>query len=125
MSDSSSDGEDSSYRPSPSGSSRYIASAGMPPSSGCALLQALRGQVQAGQYPTTGGEYLEAIFTHREAVAAFPQGHHNCAVGFSDLAMELERRGMRPDREGDAEAVAAFRHEAWVIWEQSVVAGRP
>ncbi|KAI0941625.1 hypothetical protein AcW1_003471 [Taiwanofungus camphoratus] len=98
-----------------SASSKSTVTESEPPPCGCALLQAIRGQVCAGLYPTTGGEYLEAIFTHREVFCAFPQGHRTCALGFSDLAMDLEQRAARSDRDGDAEAVAAFRHEAWVI----------
>ena len=46
---------------------------------------------------------------------AYPQAHRDCALAFSDLADHLERREWRADREGDAEAVAAFRHEAAVV----------
>ncbi|KAI0919053.1 hypothetical protein AcW1_003471 [Taiwanofungus camphoratus] len=114
MSDSS-DTEDSICQSNQSASSKSTVTESEPPPCGCALLQAIRGQVCAGLYPTTGGEYLEAIFTHREVFCAFPQGHRTCALGFSDLAMDLEQRAARSDRDGDAEAVAAFRHEAWVI----------
>ncbi|OSC96510.1 hypothetical protein PYCCODRAFT_1441006 [Trametes coccinea BRFM310] len=92
-----------------------------PPPCGCAYLQALHGQIHAGSYATTGGDYLEAIFTHREAFYAYPPAHRGCAVGFSDLARDLEMRELswgkawRADWEGDSEAAAAFRHEAWVI----------
>ena len=82
---------------------------------GCELLQAIRAQLTSDRFPTTGGEYLEAIFTHREVFHAFPPGHRDCAVGFSDLASCLEKRSWRADRDADYEAVAAFRHEAWVI----------
>ena len=67
------------------------------------------------RFPTTGGEYLEAIFTHREVLHALPQRHRDCAVAFTDIASCLEKRGWRSDRDADYEAVAAFRHEAWVI----------
>ncbi|KAK0486250.1 hypothetical protein IW261DRAFT_788334 [Armillaria novae-zelandiae] len=80
---------------------------------GCAYLQAL--QAQLDSYPTTGGEYLEAIFTHREILACYPGAHQLCAQGFSDLAYALEQRAWRADREADTEAVVAFRHEAWMI----------
>ncbi|EPT00380.1 hypothetical protein FOMPIDRAFT_1036750 [Fomitopsis schrenkii] len=126
MSDAS-DTESSTYPPrSPSGSSNYTKTADAPPPCGCALLQWLRDQLEAGKYTTTGGDYLEIIFTHREAFHAFPDGHRTCAIGFSDIAADLERREVRPDREGDPEAAAAFRHEAWVIassgvWSQPVV----
>ncbi|KAI0663962.1 hypothetical protein C8Q70DRAFT_944019 [Cubamyces menziesii] len=88
-----------------------------PPPCGCAYLQALQGQIRAGSYATTGGDYLEAIFTHREAFFAFPPGHRGCALGFSELARDLEARDQawRADWDGDSEAAAAFRHEAWVI----------
>ncbi|TFK44918.1 hypothetical protein BDQ12DRAFT_673812 [Crucibulum laeve] len=80
---------------------------------GCAYLQTIRSQLD--NYPTTGGEYLEAIFTHREILLSFPAAHHQCARGFSDLAYMLEQRAWRADREADTEAVTAFRHEAWTI----------
>ncbi|KAJ3016967.1 hypothetical protein NUW54_g695 [Trametes sanguinea] len=35
--------------------------------------------IHAGSYATTGGDYLEAIFTHREAFYAYPPGHRGCA----------------------------------------------
>ena len=111
---------------SPSGSSNYTKTADAPPPCGCALLQWLRDQLAEGRYATTGGDYLEIIFTHREAFHAFPDGHRTCAIGFSDIAADLERREMRPDRESDPEAAAAFRHEAWVIassgvWSQPTI----
>jgi len=80
---------------------------------GCAYLQALRTQLD--HYPTTGGEYLEAIFTHREAFYSHPPGHRSCARGFSDIACAMEKRAWRADRDADAEAAVAFRYEAWVI----------
>ncbi|KAI0359576.1 hypothetical protein OH77DRAFT_1037838 [Trametes cingulata] len=134
MSDSS-DSEDSTYPPNPYPPSRTpsssSASAPQPqqPAAapcGCAYLQALHGQIRAGAYATTGGDYLEAIFTHREAFFAFPPAHQGCALGFSALAQDLESRRAadparaeaslwRADWDGDSEAAAAFRHEAWVI----------
>ncbi|PCH36540.1 hypothetical protein WOLCODRAFT_108823 [Wolfiporia cocos MD-104 SS10] len=112
----SSDTENTTYRQlAPLASSGYTAIAGERPPCGCALVQAIRGQMCTGGYPTTGGEYLETIFTHREALYTYPDGHRTCAIGFTDLAMDLERREMRADRDADAEAAAAFRHEAWVI----------
>ncbi|KAI9062437.1 hypothetical protein FKP32DRAFT_1593592 [Trametes sanguinea] len=124
MSDSS-DSEDSTYQPNPSKSQPTSSCSAdvpqPPPPCGCAYLQALHGQIHAGSYATTGGDYLEAIFTHREAFYAYPPGHRGCAVGFSDLARDLEMRELswgkawRADWEGDSEAAAAFRHEAWVI----------
>lgn len=80
---------------------------------GCAYLQAI--QTQLDTYPTTGGDYLEAIFTHREIFSAFPEAHRSCARGFSDIAYALEHRAWRADRDADSEAVSAFRHEAWMI----------
>ncbi|KDQ52839.1 hypothetical protein JAAARDRAFT_39821 [Jaapia argillacea MUCL 33604] len=80
---------------------------------GCALLQTLQSQLE--QYQTTGGEYLDVIFTHREMYIAHPQGHRCCARGFTDIARFLEMRPWRADRESDAEAVAAFRHEAIMV----------
>ncbi|CCM06465.1 uncharacterized protein FIBRA_08730 [Fibroporia radiculosa] len=89
------------------------------PPCGCALVQALRGLIRAGTYPATSGEYLEAIFTHREAFYAFPQGHRTCAIGFSDLAVDLERRQYVVKADVDEVAATAFRHEAWVIASSS------
>ncbi|KAF8967964.1 hypothetical protein BDZ97DRAFT_1903191 [Flammula alnicola] len=80
---------------------------------GCAYLQAIHSQMQ--DYPTTGGEYLDAIFTHREILFSYPAAHQECARAFTDLAYMLEKRAWRADREADTEAVTAFRHEAWVI----------
>lgn len=80
---------------------------------GCAYLQALLSQVD--NYQTTGGEYLEAIFTHREILFTHPRAHQECARGFSDLAYVLEQRAWRADRDADIEAVVAFRNEAWTI----------
>ncbi|KAF8633279.1 hypothetical protein AX17_004454 [Amanita inopinata Kibby_2008] len=80
---------------------------------GCAYLQSI--QAQLDSYATTGGGYLEAIFTHREILAAYPAAHQHCSRAFSDIAYALEQRAWRADREADSEAVAAFRHEAWVI----------
>lgn len=79
---------------------------------GCAYLQAIQAQIQ--DYQTTGGEYLELIFTHREILASYPAAHRECARALSDLAYSLETRAWRADREADSEAVCAFRHEAWV-----------
>ncbi|KAF5393486.1 hypothetical protein D9757_000498 [Collybiopsis confluens] len=80
---------------------------------GCAYLRTIQAQLES--YPTTGGEYLEAIFTHREIFFSYPEAHIDCARGFSDIAHMLEHRAWRADREADTEAVAAFRHEAWTI----------
>ncbi|KAF5355571.1 hypothetical protein D9758_006345 [Tetrapyrgos nigripes] len=80
---------------------------------GCAYLQAIQSQMDA--YQTTGGDYLEAIFTHREILCSFPPAHRECARAFTDIAFALERRAWRADREADTEAVVAFRHEAWMI----------
>lgn len=100
----------------PSSSSASPSNAGNArPSSGCGLLQAIQEQLSSGLYPTTGGAYLELIFIHREILYACPQLHRDCAMGFCDLAQFLEHRDWRADREGDAEAVAAFRHEAGLV----------
>lgn len=104
-----SDSEDSTYHTDESDSS---SNNGEEPS-GCALLQQIQSSID--QYPTTGGEYLEAIFMHRSLCAAFPQGHRSCARCFSDIAYRLEKRAWRADRDADTEAVSAFRHEAWMI----------
>ncbi|PSR72732.1 hypothetical protein PHLCEN_2v11427 [Hermanssonia centrifuga] len=104
--------EDTPYQPNPQCSRPIV---NVPAPSGCALLRQILEQLSSDRFPTTGGDYLETIFTHREVFRAFPQGHRECAVSFSDLANYLERREWRADRDSDAEAVAAFRHEAWVI----------
>jgi hypothetical protein len=80
---------------------------------GCAYLQAIRTQLEDCR--TTGGEYLDVILTHREILHSYPAVHHDCARGFSDLACLLEKRPWGPDQDADTEAMAAFRHEAWVI----------
>jgi hypothetical protein len=80
---------------------------------GCAYLQTIRQQLD--NFVTTSGEYLEAIFTHREILSSYPAAHRQCARGFSDIAYMLEQRAWRADREADTEAVTAFRHEAWAI----------
>ncbi|KAJ3511774.1 hypothetical protein NLJ89_g3903 [Agrocybe chaxingu] len=82
---------------------------------GCAYLQAIQSQLTSDGYTTTGGEYLDAIFTHREILYAHPAAHQECARAFTDIAYVLEKRAWRADREADIEAVTAFRHEAWVI----------
>ncbi|KAI0282864.1 hypothetical protein BGY98DRAFT_1094173 [Russula aff. rugulosa BPL654] len=64
---------------------------------------------------TSCGEYLELIFIHREAFAALPSAHVGCSAAFSALARALELRAWRADRDADTEAVAAFRHEAWMV----------
>ncbi|KAI0302341.1 hypothetical protein B0F90DRAFT_1816552 [Multifurca ochricompacta] len=83
----------------------------------CALLQALTHwyDPDAEQLQTTCGEYLELIFIHREAFAARPSAHAACSAAFSALARALELRAWRADRDADTEAVAAFRHEAWMV----------
>ncbi|KAL9712058.1 hypothetical protein Ac2012v2_005134 [Leucoagaricus gongylophorus] len=80
---------------------------------GCAYLKAIRNQLEC--YPTTGGEYLDAILTHREIFNSFPGAHRDCARAFTDLAYLIEQRAWRADRDADMDAVVAFRHEAWVI----------
>jgi len=82
---------------------------------GCAYLRAVRHQLEWGSYPTTGGEYLDAIFTHREILFSQPAAHQDCARAFSDLAGMLEKRAWRSDADADSEAMVAFRHEAWVV----------
>ncbi|KAF8704432.1 hypothetical protein AX14_014017 [Amanita brunnescens Koide BX004] len=80
---------------------------------GCAYLQSIRSRLEL--FITTGGGYIEAIFTHREICGAYPAGHVQCPRALSDIAYALERRAWRADREADGEAIAAFRHEAWFI----------
>ncbi|KAJ7270025.1 hypothetical protein B0H12DRAFT_1094097 [Mycena haematopus] len=86
-----------------------------PPYQGCAYLQAIQCQLESEGFPTTGGEYIESIFTHRQIFFAFPGGHSCCARAFSDLACSLQRRDWRADREADMEAVTAFNYEAQFI----------
>ena len=84
----------------------------------CALLEALTRSYDpdaAEELQTSCGEYLELIFIHREAFAARPSAHAGCSAGFSALARALELRAWRADRDADTEAVAAFRHEAWMV----------
>lgn len=80
---------------------------------GCAYLQAVCSQLD--NYPTTSGEYLEAIFIHREILSSFPGAHRDCARAFTDLAYRIEQRAWRADRDADLDAVTAFRNEAWMI----------
>lgn len=82
-------------------------------SHGCAYLRTISSQLDS--FATTSGEYLEAIFTHREIFSAYPGAHPQCARGFSDIAYAMEQRAWRADRDADIEAVNAFRHEAWMI----------
>jgi hypothetical protein len=88
----------------------------------CALLESLTHSYDpdtdtdgADGLQTSCGEYLELIFIHREAFAALPSAHVGCSAGFSALARALELRAWRADRDADSEAVAAFRHEAWMV----------
>ncbi|EKM53386.1 uncharacterized protein PHACADRAFT_259733 [Phanerochaete carnosa HHB-10118-sp] len=114
-----SDSEDSAYpapsHPNTSPRQQPGASSEASTPCGCGLLQAMHEQLTSGHFPTTGGEYLEVIFIHREVFSAFPQGHLECAIAFCSLASYLESRPWRVDREGDGEAVAAFRYEAGAI----------
>jgi len=80
---------------------------------GCAYLQSIKSRLSL--FVTTGGGYIEAIFTHREICGAYPAGHTQCPRALSDIAYALEQRAWRADREADGEAIAAFRHEAWFI----------
>jgi hypothetical protein len=80
---------------------------------GCPLLQAIQRDINS--FSTTAGGYLDTIFGHRAVLARFPKAHVDCARGFGDLAFLLERRAWRADREGDQEAVNAFRYESWLI----------
>ncbi|KZV66455.1 hypothetical protein PENSPDRAFT_689018 [Peniophora sp. CONT] len=91
----------------------------------CALLQSIIGLYDPAEeledFPTTCGEYLELLFTHRELFSACPHAHTGCPAGLAQLARALELRAWRADRECDAEAVAAFRHESWQVaaWLQT------
>ncbi|KAJ7188700.1 hypothetical protein C8R46DRAFT_1055531 [Mycena filopes] len=109
------DNEDSSMSEAPhSAASTSAYPSEPPPFQGCAYLQAIQSQV-ASCFPTTGGEYIESIFTHRQIFFAYPGGHRCCAKAFSDLACELQRREWRADRDADMEAVTAFNYEAQFI----------
>jgi len=87
----------------------------------CALLQAIIGvydpttEDELDHFPTTCGEYLDLLFTHRELFTAAPSTHTGCPAGLTRLARALELRAWRVDRECDSEAIAAFRHESWQI----------
>ncbi|KAI9507980.1 hypothetical protein F5148DRAFT_35429 [Russula earlei] len=83
----------------------------------CALLESLTRSygLDADGLQTTCGEYLELIFIHRELFAARPSAHAGCSAAFSAVARALELRAWRADRDADTEAVAAFRHEAWMV----------
>ena len=80
---------------------------------GCPLLLSIHYHIEA--YPTTGGAYLDTIFTHRALLHASPRGHEGCARAFSDLARKIDDREWRADRESDQEAVAAFLNEAMTV----------
>jgi len=67
------------------------------------------------QVQTTCGAYLDLILIHRELFAARPSAHVGCPAAFSALAGALELRAWRADRDADTEAIAAFRHEAWMV----------
>jgi len=96
-----------------------------PPIPGCAALQSLLhfalssdADSSSSALQTTGGTYLDIILAHRDAFAAFPNGHASCAVAFSDLARALEMRAWSecgPAGDADHEAVVVFRQEAWLI----------
>ncbi|KAF7321566.1 hypothetical protein MKEN_00677600 [Mycena kentingensis (nom. inval.)] len=91
-----------------------IMSEAPPPSyQGCAYLQSLQSQIDS--FPTTGGAYIESIFTHRQIFFAYPGAHLCCARALSDLACGLQRREWRADRDADMEAVNAFNYEAEFI----------
>lgn len=76
-------------------------------------LQTIRSQF--GNDPGLGGEYLEAIFTHREIFSSFPMAHRECARAFTDLASLIEQKAWNLGLGADTDAVTAFRHEAWMI----------
>ncbi|KAF8176533.1 hypothetical protein BJ912DRAFT_698013 [Pholiota molesta] len=66
---------------------------------GCVYLQTIQAQLQAQGYPTTGGEYLDTIFTHREILFSYPSAHLECARALSDLAYHWRRgRGEQIER---------------------------
>jgi len=106
----------SDAHPSPAAATATVAVTPPP----CALLESLTRSYDpdsdgADGLQTTCGEYLELIFIHREAFAGRPAAHAGCSAAFSALARALELRAWRADRDADTEAVAAFRHEAWMV----------
>ncbi|TCD59935.1 hypothetical protein EIP91_011033 [Steccherinum ochraceum] len=101
--------------PQPSRSTSPKSLAITPPYCGCGMLQAVQDQLDSDLFPTTSGDYLDIIFAHREVFYAYPQAHAMCALGFTEIAKKVETRQWRADREGDLEAVAAFRNEAWAL----------
>ena len=80
---------------------------------GCPLLLSIHYHIEA--YPTTGGAYIDTIFTHRALLHASPREHEGCARALSDLARKIDDREWRVDRESDQEAVTAFLHEAMMV----------
>lgn len=62
---------------------------------------------------TTNGAYLDTILTHRSLLSAFPPAHRGCALALLEIAKALESRPWQADRDSDAEAVAALRHEGF------------
>ena len=80
---------------------------------GCPLLLSINYHIET--YPTTGGAYLDTIFTHRALLHASPREHGGCSRAFSDLSRKIDDREWRADRESDQEAVAAFLYEAMMV----------
>ena len=80
---------------------------------GCPLLLSIHYHIEA--YPTTGGAYLDTIFTHRALLHASPREHEGCARALSDLAKKIDDREWRADRDSDQEAVIAFLLEAMTV----------
>ena len=68
----------------------------------------------ASALQTTNGAYLDTILTHRSLQSAFPPAHRGCAVALQEIARAIEVRAWQADRDGDAEAVAALRQEAFL-----------
>ncbi|KAA1470389.1 hypothetical protein DENSPDRAFT_879673 [Dentipellis sp. KUC8613] len=85
----------------------------------CGLLKSITSQYETYEgtddYATTAGAYLDLILIHRELFATAPREHEGCPAAFTALAHALEHRAWRADRDADTEAVAAYRHEAWMI----------
>jgi len=69
----------------------------------------------AGAFQTTNGVYLDTLLLHRSLLAAFPPAHKGCAPVLHEIARAIEVRAWQADRDSDAEAAAALRHEAYII----------
>lgn len=60
-------------------------------------------------------DFLETIFTHREAFVAFPYGHRTCSKALTQLAFALERSAAQSGADGDLDTAIALHNEAWLM----------